>query len=297
MTSNDLGSFLKNLKKQDLIISSRLDQWFNKNPELVLTDDDLETIRRLTQPRGERVRCFTGSQAGTCERKQVFGWLGLPQTRRINPHLVNLFMDGTWRHIRWQIILPKAIPGLEVEQRVDSERYQLRGSFDLVHRKERWAGEIKGTRMLSKVIWEGVYEQHQQQGMRYLIAADEDPNMPHFEKYVYFYEDKTSNDWQEIVVDRKNYALEDHVLRELKRLNNATRTQELPGIIPECKTGKGQFFKECPYSTNCLKIKSWASAEQITRSSQRRSAEEADVRSTAVELPRIRVRKPSRTGG
>ena len=252
---------LKNLKKQDQLITSRLDLWLVRNPELVLTQDDLDLIKRLMEQRGSRVGTFTGSQAGTCERRQMFNYIGLPPLLRVDPVLINRFMDGTWRHVRWMIILRKAIPGLKVEVRVNSPLF--RGSFDLVHLRERWAGEIKGTLLFSKMIREGIFPAHEQQAARYLLAADED-NFPHLDKFTFFYEDKGRNNYREIVVNR-DPKLEHYVESELRRLKDAATERELPPVLNECVRGRGEFFHECPYSHVCLKLNTWKEAEQLVR--------------------------------
>ena len=233
--------------------------WLVRNPELVLTQDDLDLIKRLMEQRGSRVGTFTGSQAGTCERRQMFNYIGLPPLLRVDPVLINRFMDGTWRHVRHMIVMRKAIPGLKVEVRVNAPMF--RGSFDLVHLKERWAGEIKGTSLFSKMIREGPFDAHQQQGARYLLAADED-NFPHLEKFTFFYEDKSRNDYREIVVGRDE-KVERYVRSELTRLKEAATDHELPPVLNECVRGRGVLFHECPYSNNCLKLNTWKEAEQL----------------------------------
>ena len=274
MSSSSMSRVLKNLKKQDFLITSRLDLWLVRNPELVLTADDLNLIDRLMKPRGTRVGTFTGSQAGTCERYQMFNYIGLPQLGKVDPILINRFMDGTWRHVRWQIILPKAIPGLEVEVRVDSPMF--RGAFDGVHFDERWGMEIKGTRMFGRMIREGVFDAHQMQASRYWQAADEDPNLPELTKFSFFYEDKVSNNYREIVVKR-DAQLDRFVQAELRRLRDAATNYELPPVIPECVRGRGEIFNECPYSDRCLTISNWTDAERSS--------------GTNVDKPKLRTTK------
>jgi hypothetical protein len=288
---------LRNLKKEDQLITSRLDLWLVRNPELVLTQDDLDLIKRLMEPRGSRVGTFTGSQAGTCERRQMFNYIGLPQMGRVDPVLINRFMDGTWRHVRWMIILRKAIPGLKVEVRVDSQLF--RGSFDLVHLRERWAGEIKGTLLFSKMIREGIFPAHEQQAARYLLAADED-NFPHLDKFTFFYEDKGRNNYREIVVNR-DPKLEHYVESELRRLKDAATERELPPILSECVRGRGEFFHECPYSHVCLKLNTWREAEQCAKAPDSqgspRKVAERKVRPTGVGVPKPVRKVAKRSGG
>ena len=264
MASNagaNLARMIRNVKKQDFVVTNRVDQWLVDNPDLVMTDDDVLLMQRLLgQARGSRIGLWTGSQATTCERKQVFNFIGVPKLRTFDPRLQNLFHDGTWRHVRWQMMLTKAIPGFEAELPVSASSWKFLGAVDGVHVDESWGFELKGTSNFTKAVTDGVFAAHLHQATRYWLSCDEDPNFPELKSWVFVYEDKRSQEWRESVVHR-DATVEKEVKRELRRLNSAVRDRELPSIIPECRKASGTTFRQCPYSDRCLTFKVWQDAE------------------------------------
>lgn len=266
MSSTGLNRYLRNLKKQDLIVTPRLDHWLVANQgEFVLTAEEREILERLlSTARGSRAHTFTGSQAGSCERAQIFNFIGVPVRGRVDPRLMNVFLDGTWRHVRWQLMLRRAIPGTDVEVRVDQPSMNLRGSLDAVHIGERWGFELKGTSMFYTVVLNGVFDPHELQATRYWLATDEDETFGDrpLNRWVYVYEDKRSQEWKEIVVRRHaNGDVERAVTRELRRLNLAVTNRELPSMLKGCSRGKGPEFRECPHALHCAGFTSWKQAE------------------------------------
>ena len=263
--SSGLSHILKNLKKSDsFIITPRLDAWLvASGGDLILSDKDMLFLKRaLSTGYGSRVGTFTGSMAGDCHRQQIFKFLGLPQLRKLDPVLMNKFLDGTWRHIRWQIILPKAIPGTQREFRVDAPSVAFRGSLDAVHLDERWGFELKGWSNMAAVISKAPFDYHEWQAGRYWLATDEDPRVVRsITKWVYIYEDKRTQEWREIVVSRST-ALEQAVLRELKTLNRHVANKELPPVLEGCRVGKGPIFQACPFSRVCRQTPDWSAAEK-----------------------------------
>jgi hypothetical protein len=266
VSSAGLNRYLKNLKKADLIITPRIDRWLvSQQGEFVLNEEERRLLEHLlSTPRGSRARTFTGSQAGSCERAQIFNFIGIPTMRRVDPRLMNVFLDGTWRHVRWQLMLRRAIPGTDVEVRVDQPSMNLRGSLDGVNLDERWGFELKGTGVFGLIVMNGVSDPHELQATRYWLATDEDPRFGDrpLNRWVYVYEDKRSQEWREIVVRRKsNSHVEKLVQRELRRLNKAVANQELPSMLKGCSRGKGPEFRECPHASHCAGFTSWEQAE------------------------------------
>jgi hypothetical protein len=255
---------LANIRSPDsFIITPRFDAMLVNTSEVVLSDEEIEIVRQLTQkPRGSRIGSFTGSQAGSCERMQILKFIGLEPLYRVQPVLHHKFIDGTWRHIRWQIFLPRAIPGTVIEKRVDSKKFNMRGSVDFAHLEERWGGELKGWSNMKTILVRGPLDYHQWQAGRYWLATDEDPTWGDkpLDKWVYIYEDKRSQEWREIVVNR-NTKTEQIVLRELKSLNQAVRDHDLPPVLKGCTVGKGPDFRECPFSDRCPGFRTWDEAE------------------------------------
>jgi hypothetical protein len=263
--SANIARTIKNLKKAHHIITPRLDAWLGASPELVVETPEEEALmlRLLSKPRGSRVGVWTGSQATTCERKQVFNFMGVHQLARYDPRLLNLFHDGTWRHVRWQLMLSKAIPGFEAELPTSVTTMNFLGAIDGGHPTELWGFELKGTSAFPKVVQNGVMEAHREQAERYWISTEADPAFPVFNEWVFVYEDKRTQEWREIVVQR-DATIERRVRREFQRLNDAVTQENLPPVLPGCKRGVGREFKQCPYADRCLTIASWEDAQAQT---------------------------------
>ena len=255
--SSGLTRTIKHIKhSSEFIITPRLDAWLTANTELVLTDDDVDLLRKLLTTAGRmRLGTFTGSQAGDCERRQVFRYLGVPALRKVDPVLQNRFFDGTWRHLRMQFTLRHAIPGLIIESPVQANKYRFLGAIDGWHPTELWGWEYKGTSVFSKVVANGVMDPHKMQAVRYWLATDSDPNYPRLEAWVFVYEDKRTNEWKEVVVRRNDPEVQrlfKIVRTELRYLNESVDNQVLPQPLQECERAKGQTFRECPWSHVCL---------------------------------------------
>ena len=257
----NLSKMIRNLKKVDYIVTNEIESWLVNNPDLLITDDDLAFIKSVATPYGTRQNVWTGSQAGKCERAQVFRWIGVPVQSQYNPGLINIFHDGTWRHVRWQIMLAKVFPEFVAEVPVQSDELHVLGSLD--GHMPRVGIEIKGTSQFHKVTSGGILPGHEDQAYRYWIASDDDPRFVEpIEQWVFIYEDKGTQRWKEIILDR-DPKVEQRVRRELRRLNYAVDQQELPDIQPACKQGKGYVFKQCAYSSQCLTIKNWNEAQSL----------------------------------
>jgi len=265
---SNLARVIKNIKKSDFVVTNRVDEWLINNPDLLMTQDDSDMIARLLVARGSRVGVWTGSQAGKCERAQVFNFIGLPKLRHIDTRLQNLFHDGTWRHIRWQMMLKKAIPGFLPELPTSNTPDKFLGAIDGAHFDESWGFELKGTSNFTKVVSQGVFDEHLEQATRYWLSCDADPNFPELKRWVFVYEDKRSQEWREIVVER-SMKVERQVQRELKRLNDATKNHTLPPVLPGCLKGTGYVFRQCAFSDKCRAIRTWEEATgEVARSSK-----------------------------
>ena len=194
-----------------------------------------------------RAGAFHPSQLYRCEREQVFGFLGVPQkTRSITPETLNIFNDGTWRHIRWQVtfMMSGILTAVEVPVMIPGVR--MTGSIDGVHDPDHWMIEIKGTSQFQQVVMYGALPQHIKQVHGYLFGR------PDLDEAVIFYEDKATNHWHEVTVPR-NRTLIRQVEGILSELNQAIDNRTLPSILPECQRGEGQY-RTCPYAYACKQV-------------------------------------------
>jgi len=218
---------------------------------LTLTADDADLLTRLTTtPPRDRTQSFSGSARGSCERAQVFQYLGTDDESEegdVDVKLQSVFLDGTWRHLRWQMLLLAAgrefnVP-VQVEVPFRSDTLRLRGSLDGIIDGRGF--ELKGTRAMHAAL-KAPFASHVLQVHSYMVLADLDI-------FSVVYEDKATQETVEHVVMRDD-TIERKVREELARLNEAIDTRVLPPIKKGCQ-GKpySQEWWDCPYNRVCAK--------------------------------------------
>lgn len=256
MPGIDLKRLVKDMKRQDQIITPQYTNWLLTEGNAEFSEDIAKIIYELMieKPR-IRSGSFATSSAGECIRAQVFKYLGAPQGA-IDPKLQNIFNDGKWRHMRWQACLLSAGILLRVEEIVEWKKKRSRGTMDGIgivpddHENEAWRGkmfgfELKGVSafLYPKYVEEGPKESdHLQQVARYMIAEGLD-------LFSIVYEDKSRNDWHEWVVEADSEMMKPHIQQqkdELKWLNESADRKQLPVVLPECQKEQGKF-KTCPF--------------------------------------------------
>ena len=231
--------------KQQSRITPKLTGWLASHGEgVVVTDEETEALLlRLVKPGGSRSHAFHPSQLYQCPRRQVFDYYGVEGLRAYNPQLQNIFNDGTWRHMRWQIMLLNAGILDRVEVKVTVPELRLSGSMDGVNDTDGWMFELKGTSQFSTIKKNGVMPAHVKQVQTYLMAAELD-------SAVVVYEDKLSQNWAEFDVHRDEGTVRE-VTAILEVLNEAVDHERLPEMLDDCKTATGKTFDQCPYSHVC----------------------------------------------
>ena len=242
---SDLKKHIKILK-QNTKITPKLLGWLNKN-DGIHTDDPviLEKVLAILAPtKGDRSGHFHPSQLYQCQRKQIFEFYGMKADKRFNPTLQNLFNDGHFRHLRWQIMLLNAGILTDIEVGVGIEEYRLGGSMDGVNADEGWVFELKGTSQFASVQRSGVMAPHRKQIQAYLLASGYDT------AYI-LYEDKSSQQWAEFEVPRDPQVIAE-IESILKSLNAAIDGKEMPEPYDNCKNQTGGTFDRCPFSDVCL---------------------------------------------
>lgn len=250
-----LGRLLKHIKAGDaLIITPRLDRWLMEHPEGVTPDPEaLNGLLRRAGSNNDRANRFGASSRGTCLRAQVFSYIGWRQNRGADPVLQNIFNDGTWRHLRWQLMGLQAGLFTDIEVPYSLPQWNLKVSLDGENRNEGWGFELKGTSNMSGLVTNGISQGHLLQVHTCMLASELDT-------FVYVAEDKRSQEWREIVVRRDEKVIR-QVKQELTKLNDAIDRRRLPAIQKECERGQGPIFKGCPYADRCLGQDEWPGQE------------------------------------
>lgn len=242
-----LARTIKNLKRgEKLIITPRIDAWLSKNPSMVLDDELIEVFASIVMKDDNQQRSgrFGSSTRGLCLRQQIFQYCGQPAKRKVNPVLQNLYNDGNWRHLRWQMMGLAANVFTHVEVPVDVPKYRLKTSIDAVNTTEKFIFELKGmSSWTNSTLEPEIPERHNLQIHSMFVATG-------YDTCVYVREDKRTQEWRETVV-RKDEATFRTVKKELVTLNEHVTERTLPPVLNECWAKEGAY-KTCPYAQECI---------------------------------------------
>jgi hypothetical protein len=212
-----------------------------------------ETMVKIMSTPFSRERGWHPSTLMGCKRAQVFEYMGMDTINPFTAEQINLFNDGKWRHLRWQTMGLTAgfLDEVEVGFKTSDN---LVGSVDgkgVDRDGVKFIFELKGIYQLNDSL---PYSLHVWQVQSYLYGNQDC-------KYATIvYEDKRTQHFREYVVKRKPY-MQKVIKSRLESLNQHVSNKELPDVREECRAGKGEEFKECPYKNVCLKLRSWGEAE------------------------------------
>lgn len=227
-------------------ISLPLSSWLAAGNEALISDPVLaEKVIRLITTNGEpqdRSGAWHPSSFGQCPRRMAYAYLGEEPLREFNPTLRMIFADGTWRHLRWQVILMEAGIVTDIEVPVRHPELRISGSMDGENAEEGWGLEIKGTRMFDRAT-AGVFPEHVRQLHGYLLAR------PDIDRFLVIYEDKTSQRWVEHEVQRDDNLIEE-LTALLEELNAHVDNGTLPEPLDACHSHTAPW-PSCPYRAIC----------------------------------------------
>ena len=238
------------IAKRNSKITPKLHAWLNNNPDgiKIASEEVAAKVMDILKPSsGDRSGVFHPSELYNCQRHQIFNFFGAPaKYQSYNPTLQNLFNDGHFRHLRWQIMLLNAGILTDVEVGVSMPEYRLGGSMDGVNDKAGWMFELKGTSQYAQVLRSGAMPAHIKQVNTYLMASG-------LEQALIVYECKSSQQWVEIEVNKDPDVINE--LEEiLQSLNSAMDTGVMPEVLDDCKNKTGAKFQACPHNETCLGV-------------------------------------------
>jgi hypothetical protein len=237
----------------DLLVTPRLDRWLLDHPEgiVIKSTADKTLLARLVgdSSNAQRTARFGASNRGTCLRQQVFRFLGMPGLISGDSALQNLFNDGTWRHIRHQMMGMMGGWFTDVEVKAELPQYNLGTSLDGENSSEGWGFELKGTSNFGRIVEYDIPHGHLLQMHTAMLARGH-------ERMVYLAEDKRSQAWKEIIINRDERLIRE-VKDELNRATDAIEDQRLPEVLNSCKIKKGDEYQGCPFRRFCPSQKSW----------------------------------------
>ena len=249
-----LQSIIKRIKQSgDLLVTPRLDRWLLDHPEgLVISDNrHVNLMARLVgdTSNSQRTARLGASNRGTCLRQQVFRFLGMPGLMTADPTLQNLFNDGTWRHIRHQMMGMIGGWFTDVEVKAHLPQYNLGTSLDGENIDEGWGFELKGTSNFGRILEYDIPHGHMLQMHTAMLVTG-------YDRMVYMAEDKRTQATKEIVINRDPQLIRE-VKDELNRATDAIEDQKLPPVLDGCKVKKGDEYQSCPYRRYCPFQKTW----------------------------------------
>jgi hypothetical protein len=256
-----LGTTLRHLtRKTDLLVTPRVREFLMRNPEGMLLNDDgsdladetkelvLEIMQKSFVGNSDRSGRFGASGRGTCQRKQMWTFLGMPSRKLMEPETLNLFNDGKYRHLRWQVMGIQSGALTHIEYPLSYRKYRLTSSVDGLNSYEQFIWELKGDRYMARLLDgadapDSVVSKHMLQVHTMFL-------MTGWEKASYVMEDKATNDFRERVVYR-DPALIHVVVKELEELNQHVEDRTLPEPLAACQAKEGPY-RTCPYARPCI---------------------------------------------
>ena len=240
-----------NLEKTEKIITPIVDKFLANDKNIVINDEKIQkTLIDIVSDNSNSKRTgrFGASSRGLCQRRQVFEYTGdIEKLDTIDVVLQNLFNDGTWRHIRWQMMCLLSGALTEVEAKVSSEKYpNFGGSIDGIGKSEKhgkYGFELKGTSYMPTAV----KDMHLKQIHTYFVLD------PEIKVFSVIYEDKRSQDWKEFLVypDPKILA---EVKMEMQNLEDSVDFKVYPEVKKDCRTRVGKEYQQCPYRNGCLEF-------------------------------------------
>lgn len=265
-----LGRPLASLAKGGLLVTPAFNRYMRSNGgELTVSPANAaKVLEMLSVPPRDRSGSFSPSARGNCLRAQALAFLGAPQGQ-LSIEQMNLFMDGRFRHLRWQLVGLEAGFLDEVEVSVPMPAWMAKGSVDGRNVAGRWGFELKGTSMdlahlgtafqhVTAALDEGrvpdigkgrshvkLMWKHYHQIAGYILQMR--ANDMDVDKFALVYENKQTQRWAEFVVEPNEWMLQ-LVEDELKTLGKAMRIKKLPQIREECRPTTD---KTCPYAAIC----------------------------------------------
>lgn len=242
-----LSARIKSIKKAStLLVTPKVEEFLLREPEGVIWDDaGFDLFKGIVKRAGgneDRSARFGASSRGKCHRQQVFTFLGMPSLRLREPETQNLFNDGKWRHLRWQMMGVQSGALTHAEWPAAWKKYRVTTSLDGLNNEEGFGFELKGDRWWQRVM-EGVPEAHLLQIHTMFGATG-------YDRFVYIVESKSSQEWREIVV-YKDPVMMRAVKDELEQMNDYVEDHRLPEVLPACSQKEGPY-KQCAFAAQCL---------------------------------------------
>ena len=250
------GELMKHQSK-GLVIGERHDEWLKRNGNPTYSESALRFLSTQlmlqSKPRDRR-GTVSASSLGSCRRRQSFTYLGMSELPP-SPKTAQIFQNGTYMHLRWQAagLTEGWLKAAEVP--VPENQLRLSGTQDGIAYDDSVV-ELKSinTNGFSGVKSFGVKPEHRFQVGTYMVVTGA-------EKGVVVYEDKNTQEYEELIVELDQQLIDDVNLTSeaiYSHIDNKKLAEPLEG----CMERKGWRYASCPFRDRCLAIRDWEHAEE-----------------------------------
>lgn len=198
-----------------------------------------------------RERKWRASGIGSCMRKRMFERMGVKHSNTPSTKSQNVFNNGNFAHLRWQ--MAGLTEGWLLEAEVPADTPLLGTTMDGII----WDGSILefksiNTRGYRQVREYGVDYKHASQVHAMFLASGK-------RSASVIYEDKNDQEWSEYRVEY-DQAIADDVQREIDLLEDGWQRHSLPPELPKCIDKDGMEWRNCAFRDICPLMTSWAKA-------------------------------------
>lgn len=250
------GSLIKTTRP-DLIISNRYDAWMKENSNPTYSQEALdfgrEQLMLQSKPRDRR-GTFSASSLNTCQRRQQFTFLGMPELPP-TPKTAAIFQNGTFMHIRWQMagITEGFLKAAEVP--VGENDLGLSGTMDAIAYEDSVV-EFKSinTYGFGGIATFGPKEDHLAQGGTYVACTGA-------ERVTFIYEDKNTQEYKEFVKTADELPIAE-IWEQADRIQQMVIDKKLAEPLGSCIDQEGFRYNNCQFKDKCLAIRGWDEAEE-----------------------------------
>lgn len=238
--------------KNELTITPRHEAWLAANPNPSYSDKAKQFMaREIGKPQRDRTKTFSASGAGMCMRRRQFEFLGVTKgKRKLRTSLIQVFHNGTYMHLRWQMAGLSEGWMTEAEVPVANSLLMLTGTMDGMSYKATGI-ELKSINSngFRNIMAHGPKRDHLYQIASYVLAgAPQDWSI--------LYEDKDTQEYKEFSFtpdDKLVWA----VKREQELLVEHTEGLSLVEMKDECWAKRGTEYIQCPFRDICPLMTSW----------------------------------------
>jgi hypothetical protein len=221
-----------------------------------------DLLRRQAVPREKGV--FSPSMLGSCVRQAYFSKIQFERRPAVAPQTNAIFLDGGWRHVKWQFALWKAhragtLELIGCEIRVHHPNGDFAGTIDAIVKIDGlfYVVDFKGMHLFDfqKFMNEGIFVNHAIQiaGYGMIVTLNRLP-VSAVEACLLVAESKAGPTDRSSPIGLHEYAItvrsmRSQVKRRLALLREYVDNEEIPP--PACVSTKHKQFQECDFSWYC----------------------------------------------